>query len=217
MKNLLKKIILLILFVNISHSQVTTTVDQVFVNNQTTVNLCNTINLASNQSVNLVFYYTLTKPSSQAVGDGTVRILLKNTSSSFPTEKVAMSIPASFWSPTQYQSTISCNIGANEIQVSGSTIFVEYTSAGNVKYQSCENPIIKNAIPTFTLSQSTVSVGCNDLNPRTFSVTAANIPAGANVVYQWSALGWSGTSNTSSITLAPSSPASASILLVQTI
>lgn len=45
------------------------------------------------------------------------------------------------------------------------------------------------------------------MGSQTFTVTPANIPSGANVAYQWSYSGWSGTVNPSmnSITLTPSS------------
>ena len=59
--------------------------------------------------------------------------------------------------------------------------------------------------PSFTFSPTSLSLPCGDTSSRTFTVTPANIPNGANVAYQWSYSGWSGTVNSSmnSVTLTP--------------
>lgn len=205
MKHLIKLTILLTLFISTSYSQVTATINQVVVNSQTTVNLCNTINFGTTQSNSLVFYFTLGKSSNQAVGDGTVKIYLKNSSSSSPIEKASMNVIASFWSSTQYQNTITCNVGENEVQVSGSSIYIEYNNGS--MYPSCQNPIIKTPVPTFTLSPTTQNLACGDTSSKSFTVTPANIPSGATVTYQWSNSGWSGAVNSSmsTVTLTPNS------------
>ncbi|MDN3678476.1 T9SS type A sorting domain-containing protein [Flavobacterium paronense] len=205
MKNIIKLTILLALFVSKSYAQVTTTIDQVFVNNQTTVTSCNTINFGTTQNNSLIFYYTLTK--SGAIGDGTITIYLKYSSSSNPTLKTQLNIPSSFWSPTQYQSTIPCNIGENEVQVSGSSIYLEFSSGGSNYKTICEYPIIKTPTPTFTLSPTSINVGCGSTSPVTFSVTNVYSSPGT-LTYNWSVgSGWSGSYNSSmsSITLTPTS------------
>lgn len=180
-------------------------------NGQSTVTVsdCGTIALGTSTSTSINFGIKLTKPVNQAVGDGNVKVFTKKSSSDF--ELVAqgpIAIFANQWggNPSIANTSATFTINAVNFNVSGGTLYAVYTNSSNAFWSSCPYAITKTPLPTFTLSPSTVSVGCNDLNPRTFSVTAANIPAGANVVYQWSAPGWSGTSNTSSITLAPSSP-----------
>ena len=63
-----------------TYGQITTTIDQVFVNGQTMVSDCGTIDLKTNENNALTFYFTLTKTS--IVGDGWLKIKLKNNSSS---------------------------------------------------------------------------------------------------------------------------------------
>lgn len=60
--------------------------------------------------------------------------------------------------------------------------------------------------PSFTLSPISVSLTCGDTSSKSFSVTPANIPIGANVTYSWSHSGWSLVSSTgTSRTLQPNS------------
>ncbi|MFD0990366.1 hypothetical protein ACFQ1R_09680 [Mariniflexile jejuense] len=56
------------------------------------------------------------------------------------------------------------------------------------------------------MSPSTLSLACDNLSPKTFTVAAANIPSGATVTYNWSYVGWALVSQTAnSITLTPNS------------
>jgi hypothetical protein len=199
-------IFLLLMFTfNISNAQITAKIDQVFMNNQTTINLCNTIDFGTTQSNTLLFYYTLTKGSSQAVGDGNVKIYLKYSPTSNPIQKgPTITILSSSWSSTQRTGTISCPIDASEVQVTGSSVYIEFSN-GSSAYQSCGNPIIKTPLPTFTLNTTSLSLGCGDVSSRTFTVTSTNIPNGATLVYSWSYPGWNGTSSTNSISLSPAS------------
>ncbi len=58
--------------------------------------------------------------------------------------------------------------------------------------------------PSFTLSPTTQSLACGDTSAKTFTVTPANIPSGANVTYTWSYNGWSViSSSATSKTLQP--------------
>lgn len=60
--------------------------------------------------------------------------------------------------------------------------------------------------PSFTLSPTSLTLPCNDTSAKTFTVSTANIPNGANLTYNWSYPGWSGTSsNSNTITLTPTS------------
>jgi hypothetical protein len=150
-------IFLLLMFTfNISNAQITAKIDQVFMNNQTTINLCNTIDFGTTQSNTLLFYYTLTKGSSQAVGDGNVKIYLKYSPTSNPIQKgPTITILSSSWSSTQRTGTISCPIDASEVQVTGSSVYIEFSN-GSSAYQSCGNPIIKTPLPTFTLNTTSL-------------------------------------------------------------
>ncbi len=203
MKKILKLIMLLMFIGNNGNAQISAIIDQVLVNSQTTVNLCNTIDFGYTQSNNLLFYFTLGRANNQAVGDGTVKIYLKNSPSSNPIEKGSMTILSSFWAPTQYSGSISCTIGANEIQVSGSFIYIEFNN-GSV-YRSCGNPIIKAPPPTFTINPASVNIPCNDISAKTFTVNSTNTN-GASLSYNWSYPGWNfSSSGLNSITLTPMS------------
>lgn len=60
--------------------------------------------------------------------------------------------------------------------------------------------------PSFSLSPTTLSLGCGDVSQRTFTVTPSNIPSGAIVTYNWSHPGWTlVSSTTTSRTLVPTS------------
>ena len=60
--------------------------------------------------------------------------------------------------------------------------------------------------PSFSLSPSTLSLGCGDVGQRTFTVNPSNIPSGATVTYSWSHPGWTLISSTATTrTLQPSS------------
>ncbi len=205
MKKILKSITILAFIINsaIINAQITANIDQVFANSQTTVTGCNTIDFGTNSNNHLVFYFTLTKNANYTVEDGYLKIILKysSNSSSF---RESLYIPASLWNDTQYVHTIATNISANEVQVNGSSIYLEFTQVSNPStyYNSCEHPIIKTQLPTFTLSPSTVSIPCGSVAPVTF--TFSNVYNTPNVAYNYGYSGWTFVSQTTnSITLKP--------------
>ncbi len=203
MNTFIKKVVLLIVFCIIPNNFFAQTkIDEVRVNNQTTVTNCNTINFGTVVNNSLTFYYTLTDVSSPS---GTLRIYLKSSSSSGGTVLNTQNIQTVNWSGGSYSSTIACSINETNVQVSGSSIYIEFETSGNIKTKSCDYPIIKTPTPSFTLSPTTLSLACGTTSARTFTVTPANIPSGANVAYSWSYNDWSGNSTSSSITLTPSS------------
>ena len=132
MKKILKSITILAFIINsaIINAQITANIDQVFANSQTTVTGCNTIDFGTNSNNHLVFYFTLTKNANYTVEDGYLKIILKysSNSSSF---RESLYIPASLWNDTQYVHTIATNISANEVQVNGSSIYLEFTQVSN--------------------------------------------------------------------------------------
>ena len=198
------QIIFFLLIFSKSFSQITLTLDQIYLNNQTSIQNCNTVDFGTTADNYLVFYYTLEKNVNQAVTDGTIQISLKYNSTSSGSIKNSALVASSLWNLSdQYSSTISTNILASEIQVSGSSILLEFIEGGYT-YKSCEYPLVKTPLPTFTLSPSSLSLACPDTGSRTFTVTPANIPSGANVTYSWSHGGWSLVSSTAtSRTLQP--------------
>ena len=194
----------------ISNAQITTKIEQVFVNSSTTVTSCNTIDFGANSNNNLVFYFKLSKNGNYAVQDGILKIKLKYDSFSYGVERGSLNIPATFWSDTEYVHTIATNISASEVLVSGSTIYLEFTqvSSPSVYFNSCEYPIIKTPPPTFTLSPTTLSIPCGSVAPVTFSYS--NVYSTPGVTYNYSYSGWTFVSQTpNSITL---KPANANIL-----
>ena len=209
MKTQLIKIVLLLfgLNYNLSYGQVDTKIDEISVNNQQYVNNCNTIDFGTTTNNSLTIYFTLTKPTNQAVGEGKLRFMLKYSNSSIGDMITEIPIQSISWTNnTQFTHVIGGNISSSSFQVSGSSIYIEYESGSGSKYPSCEYPIIKTPPPSFTLSPSTISLVCGDTNQRTFTITPENIPAGANVSYSWSHPGWTLiSSTTTSRTLQPNS------------
>ena len=189
------------------NAQILTTIDEVYVNGQTSVTNCNTVDFGTTANNTLTFYFTLTKTSS--VEDGYLKIKLKYDSSSNGNEKGApLYITQNMWNNNEFVHTIAANIDASEVQVSGSSIYLEFTEVSSPfeYYNSCEHPIIKTPTPSFTLSPTSVSLPCGDTSTRTFTVTPSNIPSGANVTYSWSHNGWSiANSTATSRTLQPNS------------
>lgn len=203
MKTIFKIIVFIVITINSNYAQITTSINYVFLNSQTTVTNCNTLDFGTIQNNDLVFYFKLERPQSLPSGTGTLRIMLINNSSP-QVISAPQNILDSFWTNTTYESTIGCAISASQVQQSGSTIYLEFETSGGIKTKSCDYPITKTPPPSFSLSPSTVILACGDTSQRTFTVTPANIPAGANVSYSWSHPGWTLVSSTAtSRTLQP--------------
>lgn len=200
------QVIFFLLVISKSFGQITLELDEIYLNNQTTIENCNTVDFGTVSNNSLVFYYTLSKDVNLAVSTGTIKVKLKYDSNSSGVEKASQSVQSSSWTNTDlYSHTISANIQASDIQVSGSSILLEFIESG-ITYKSCEYALIKTPVPAFSLSPSNLSLNCGNTSSKTFTVTSANIPSGANVTYQWSYNGWSLVSSTaSSRTLQPTS------------
>lgn len=168
----MKKIIFTILLyctITSMNSQITTTIIDVLVNSQTTINNCNVLDFGTNQNNNLVIYFKLQRPQSLPNGAGTLRIYFKYNSNSIPQViGVPRNILDSNWSNTNYESLMNCDVLASQIQVSGSSIGIEFETNSGIKTQSCEYPIIKTPPPSFTLSPTILSLPCGDTSARTF-------------------------------------------------
>lgn len=207
MKTMKVILILLIFGFNNVFAQVNTTIESVYVNG-TSYNSCSLIDFGTTSSNSLTFYYKLTKPSTQVIGNSALKILLKYNSLSSGSEKSNVIILSNSWTNnnTERTGTIACNISESEIQTTGSSIFIEFTTDSGVKTSSCEYKLTKTPPPSFSFTPTSLSLPCGDTNPRIFTVTPANIPSGATVTYQWSYGGWSEISSTSiSKTLQPNS------------
>ena len=210
MKTLYKILLFTILFYNFSYSQVSTSIIDVFVNSQATVASCNTIDFSGNTNNSLDFFYRLQKSSAGYCPDGNLKIMLKYSSSTYGSQRGStIFFTSTSWdSNNRAEGYISCNISASEVQVSGSSIYLEYTDCSGNLTQSCEYPIIKTPPPTFTLSPTTLSIPCGSVAPVTFSYS--NVYSTPGVTYNYSYSGWTFVSQTpNSITL---KPANANIL-----
>ena len=206
MKTLYKILLFTILFYNFSYSQVSTSIIDVFVNSQATVASCNTIDFSGNTNNSLDFFYRLQKSSAGYCPDGNLKIMLKYSSSTYGSQRGStIFFTSTSWdSNNRAEGYISCNISASEVQVSGSSIYLEYTDCSGNLTQSCEYPIIKTPPPTFTLSPTTLSIPCGSVAPVTFSYS--NVYNTPGVTYNYSYSGWTFVSQTSnSITLKPTS------------
>lgn len=200
----MKKIItlLLVAFTNLMLAQ-STGVDQVFLNSQTTITGCNTIDFGTVANNNMTFYYTLTNAGQPT---GTLFVKFKYSSSTNATNLTQQNIQSTNWSGGTAQSTIACSLSASQIQVTGSTIYLEFVStSGVITTGACIFPLKKTPQPTFSFTPTNVSIPCGSTSPVTFTVTPSNIPSGASVTYNWSYSGWSLISQTAtSRTLQPS-------------
>ncbi|MGL2993089.1 T9SS type A sorting domain-containing protein [Flavobacterium sp. TSSA_36] len=152
----------------------------------------------------MTFYYTL-KNSGQP--SGILYVKFKYSSSTNATNLSQQNIQSTNWSGGIVQSTIACSLNSSEIQVTGSSIYLEFVStSGVITTVTCTSPLTKTPPPSFSFTPTSLSLPCGDTNPRIFTVTPANIPSGATVTYQWSYSGWSEISSTSiSKTLQPNS------------
>lgn len=207
--------IICLLILTKSFSQITLELDQIQLNSQTTIQNCNTVDFGLTANNNLVFYYTLEKPQNQAVSEGEIRVKLKYSSNVNANTKTSATIASSLWNDSEmYSSTITTDIQASEIQVSGSTVFLEFVTGGGF-YYSCEYPLIKTQIPTFELDDDSYTISCGSTSSRTFTVNNVYNSPGT-LSYSWNVgSGWkrngspvsgSFTTTTNSITLEPNSP-----------
>lgn len=194
-----------------SFSQVTT-IESVLVNSQTTVNNCGIIDVGTIQNNVLTISFKLTKPSGQAIGNSILKILFKPNNFDYGNEKGITQILSTGWTNnnTEYfGQIISDNISANEIEVSGSSILIEFISDSGNKERSCEYSLTKTPTPTFTLGSSVNSINCASTAPVTFTVTNVYNSPGA-LSYNWNVgSGWSPSGNftttSNSIQLIPTS------------
>lgn len=211
-----------------ANAQITPSINEVFVNSSTTITSCNTIDFGSTSTNNLTFYFKLTRPASLPSGSGTLRIMLKYSSLSSPLIIGSpLNVLDSFWSNTSYESTIACNLSASQVQVSGSSIYLEFETSGNIKTNSCEYPITKTQVPTFTLSPTTQTIPCGSTNPITFTMTNVYSSPGT-LTYTWNVgSGWANnsgvpvsgsfTTTTASLVLKPNSYPLSNIVVTPTL
>ena len=80
MKKIFLTVLLYLTYTSIN-AQITTSINNIFLNSQTTVSNCNTLDFGTTQNNSLVFYYKLTRPQSLPNGTGKLRIMLKYDSS----------------------------------------------------------------------------------------------------------------------------------------
>ena len=209
------KFVAILIFSFSTYSQVTVSVqDLQYTNNgQPAIypTNCGNIDLASSTSTSISFGINLSKPNGQVVGLSDLRVYTQKSSSDSRIERSWTQIQESFWStsvPNTYLTTASFSINSSDFNATGGTLFVVFKSSGNVEYQTaCSFTITKTPPPTFTLSPTSLNLVCGDTSAKTFAVTPANIPAGANVTYQWNFSGWNGTASStmSSVSLTPNS------------
>ena len=109
------------------------------------------------------------------------------------------------WEATGY---IQCDISSSEIQVSGSSVYIEYKNDGaSTGTASCEFPLAKTPTPTFTLSPTSVAIPCSSTNPVTFTVNNVYGSPGSLSYIWYVGSGWSQsgaiTTTTNTLTLTP--------------
>lgn len=178
--------------------------------NSQPVNYCSTIDLGTSASSSISLLVNCKKPHAQVVGTSDLDIYIIGASG-YRISKFHAIVFENQWfqgdtnNPDTFSQYFNFTISASEINVSGGILFCVLKSYTNIEYQTaCNYPIIKTPIPSFTISPTNISIACGDTSARTFTITPANIPSGANVTYQWSYNGWTTVSSTStSKTLQP--------------
>lgn len=228
------KIILLLisLMASKSFAQITTTINNIFVNNQSNVTNCNLIDIGTTSSNNLVINFRITKPTAQANMAGIVKIYLNSpvgTSGSY-TIGGEFIVQSSMWLDngngiTSVIGTVSCNFDSSAIRVTGSSVNIGFVIGSNAPTSSCSYPLQKTQLPEFNLSPTNVSIPCGTAQATTFTVANVYSSPGT-LTYSWNAYGWirNGsvvnspfTTTTNTITLTPASATSLpSIVSVQT-
>lgn len=155
---------------------------------------CGEIDLKSSSSTSINLGISLSKPSNQVTGSGTKIYIYSKMSSSVNRKKEweSGSISESSWNqPTDggdktFSTSATFQIEADDFEANGGFLYATYESSSETEYNSCNYNIVKDEVPGFSISPTNETVSCNNTTPKTFSVIPENIPAGSNVVYQWS-------------------------------
>jgi hypothetical protein len=180
-------------------------------NGQSTITLanCGNIDLASSTTTSINLGINLSKPNGQVVGLSDLRVYTKKSSSDSRIERSWSQILESSWNtqvnPNTRSTSASFSINSSDFNASGGTLYVVFKSSGNIEYTStCVFTITKALVPSFTLSPTSQILACGDTAEKTFTVSASNIPNGANLSYGWGFTGWNEISRTfNTITLSP--------------
>ncbi|MFG6685085.1 T9SS type A sorting domain-containing protein [Mariniflexile sp. HNIBRBA6329] len=182
-----------LIFMCKSYSQVVTTITNILVNNQTTVSNCNLIDFGTNSNNSLTIYFKLTKPSNQAVGNCDLDILLKYNTGSYGNSRANIILQSGGWinNNTEFIGQITANISASEIQLTGSSIYIECKTSSGVKSQSCEYPLTKTPTPEFKILPGSSNISCGNTSIITFSVYNVNNSQGTKTYSWYVGNGWS--------------------------
>ncbi|MGN7810022.1 T9SS type A sorting domain-containing protein [Flavobacterium sp. 22076] len=199
-------------------SQITVSIQNLQYTNygEPTVNVasCGTIDLASSNDTNINFGVRLTKPYDMAIGNGNVFVYTQKNSISEKKQKQVISVPSGSWStggpgnPSVKELATTVSVNVNEFDTSGGTFFVEYSDG--IARRSCTYAVVRNVIPEFKVSPTSVSIPCNSTAPITFTESNVHNSPGS-VTYSWTiGTGWNlsaGTyqTTTNTFTLTPTS------------
>ena len=180
---------------------------------------CGIIDFENNEEITIQFSVLLTKPLNQAVGNGEIKFFTKKSLSDFENEKGTPIIVQSIaWAEEMndeetFFTSAQVNLLALNFNTTAGIFFARYISSDDVEYNSCNYPIEKDEVPSFSLSPSSKSVSCGSGSPKTFTVTPSNTPSSASITYNWSVgSGWEDTNGnpvsnfpttTTSVTLVP--------------
>ncbi len=224
MTHKIKILLLLIsLMASKTFAQITTTINNISVNNQSNIINCNLIDIGTTSSNNLVINFRITKPTAQANMAGIVKIYLNNpvgTSGSY-TIGGEFNVQSSMWLDngngiTSVIGTVSCNFDSSSIRVTGSSVNIGFVIGSNATTSSCSYPLQKTQLPEFGLNIPSVSIPCGSL-PSVLVGVVNIFNSPGTLSYSWNAYGWvrngsvvnspfTTTSNT--ITLTPASATS---------
>ena len=199
--------------INKNFGQVSVSITNVKVNNQTV----SSVQLGTASSAIINFRVTVTKPNDLTLGDCTIVIGTVDSSGSFSNQFPVETI---YYGPNNTGSTATreFTLYNTDIDFNDNCYLVAKLNQTISPFLArISNQIPLKKLPTYTLSQTTTSVGCPSTTPITFTITS-NAPPYTNQ-YIWSfGGGWvnSGNVNTSTITLTPTNNLLGNVIVTPT-
>ncbi|MCX7546368.1 T9SS type A sorting domain-containing protein [Xanthomarina sp. F1114] len=188
-------LILFLLLSKITFSQVTVTVENMNYLNGTTISNCGVIDFEDNSSVSIQMFVKMKKPINLAMGNSNLIIYTKKTTSTYEVSRYSQIVQTVNWSESNgehiFYATIPITLSAIEFNVTGGFLYASLEYSNGLSSESCNYPIVKDEVPTFTLSPSgTVYMACGSTNPVNFTVDNVYDSQGS-LEYHWSiGTGW---------------------------
>ncbi len=177
--------ILLILIVKIGYSQQVAIEINSMYDGTSYIDDCGTIDFGSNTTLNINFWVKLEKPSNYSVGDGELKIYKVPYSGAFPDLDSSISYTSSAWNGNFIDAYYNIELSASFFETSGGRLYAEFHETGVDPIASCSYSIIKDELPSFTISPSSTTVDCGSTALKTFTINDQNVPTSSTLSYNW--------------------------------